>query len=256
MNGRPPQSALREMRRHFASPATLGALLALSAVLTLMAPFGTGESLPIPGRALYWSALVLATYATGYAVDVTLRPRLRHGVAQGVVPLAIGLAVTILVVVLNRLAFGILPDGPDRIDDLLTIFAVAAITAGAVQLVSQAVERGRVQPGEAHRTPAILERLPLGKRGALVALSVEDHYVRVRTTKGEEMLLMRLSDAIRETAPEPGLRVHRSHWVATAAVTSARRDGDRAILAMRSGGDIPVSRSHIRALREAGLLPR
>jgi hypothetical protein len=37
-----------------------------------------------------------------------------------------------------------------------------------------------------------------------VALSVEDHYVRVRTTRGEEMILMRLSDAIRETAPETG----------------------------------------------------
>jgi DNA-binding LytR/AlgR family response regulator len=89
-----------------------------------------------------------------------------------------------------------------------------------------------------------------------VALSVEDHYVRIRTTRGEDMVLMRLTDAIREAAPTPGLRVHRSHWVAIAGVANARRDGDRAILKMIAGGDIPASRSHIPALRQAGLLPR
>lgn len=67
---------------------------------------------------------------------------------------------------------------------------------------------------------------------------------------------MRLGDAIREAAPEPGLQVHRSHWVAIAAVTAARREGDRAVLSLSHGGDIPASRSHIPALKEAGLLPR
>ncbi|MCU4652620.1 LytTR family transcriptional regulator [Roseibacterium sp. SDUM158016] len=254
MNGRQPQTALRELRRHFASPVTLGTLLAISAMLTLVAPFGTDASLPLGGRALYWSALVLATYATGYAVDVALRPRLAHRVAQAVLPLAIALAVTLIVIGVNRFAFGSFPDGDGRIGDVLTIFAVAALAAGAVQMVSGVMDRSRSAPETA--APAILDRLPLDKRGALVALSVEDHYVRVRTVKGEDMLLMRLSDAIRETAPEPGLRVHRSHWVATAAVRAARREGDRAILSMSAGGDIPVSRSHMPAVKDAGLLPR
>nr|WP_301270752.1 MULTISPECIES: LytTR family DNA-binding domain-containing protein [unclassified Roseobacter] len=115
----------------------------------------------------------------------------------------------------------------------------------------------RSVPPDDEAPPApLLDRLPLEKRGPLVALSVEDHYVRVRTTKGEEMVLMRLTDAIREVGATAGLQVHRSHWVALDAVRSARREGDRAILTMSHGGDIPVSRSRLADAKSARLLPR
>jgi DNA-binding LytR/AlgR family response regulator len=90
----------------------------------------------------------------------------------------------------------------------------------------------------------------------LVALTVEDHYVRVRTTQAESMLLMRLSDAIREVGDTPGARVHRSHWVAFAQVRSAVRKGDRVLLTMVTGDQIPVSRANVARIKEAGLLPR
>jgi len=103
---------------------------------------------------------------------------------------------------------------------------------------------------------ALLDRLPLDKRGPLLAHSAEDHYTRMRTTRGEDLLLNRFADAIAETAPPPGLRVHLSHWIATAHVTAATRDGDRALLAMAHGPDIPVSRGNVSVLRQAGLPPR
>ena len=102
----------------------------------------------------------------------------------------------------------------------------------------------------------VLSRLPLDKRGRLICLSSEDHYTRVRTDKGEELILIRLADAIAEAAPMAGLRVHRSHWVASAQVTSATRKGDGATLTLSQGDDIPVSRFHMTAIRDAGLLPR
>lgn len=244
------------MRRHFARPATLGTLLAVAAVLTIIAPFGTGEGMPPGLRALYWAAMVAATYATGFATDTLLRRRLPHGAAQWITPPAIGLAVTVVVLALNLLLLGAAPFGAGWLGDALTILALGVIASAGVQTVWTAVERGQRTGVGAPERPAILDRLPLDKRGALVSLSVEDHYVRVRTMKGEELVLMRLSDAIREAAPEAGLRVHRSHWVATGAVSSARREGDRAVLGMATGGDIPVSRSHIPAVRAAGLLPR
>jgi DNA-binding LytR/AlgR family response regulator len=244
------------MRAHLARPVTLAALGGATALLALAGPFGTLGSLGAAGRFGYWGAVVAATYATGTAVDVLLRPRLPwRGAAAVTTTLALvtAAAVTAVVALLNLILLGGWPDTGSVPWTLATIFAVAAIATALFGLIGAPAAEPSL---EISGTPAILDRLPLDKRGALVALSVEDHYVRVRTLKGEELLLMRLSDAIRETAPEPGLRVHRSHWVATAAVTAARRDGDRAILAMRSGGDIPVSRSHIRAVREAGLLPR
>ena len=66
---------------------------------------------------------------------------------------------------------------------------------------------------------------------------------------------MRLADAIAETGDTAGLQVHRSHWVALDQVRGVRREGDRAILSMAHGPDIPASRSNIAALKEAGLLP-
>ncbi len=85
---------------------------------------------------------------------------------------------------------------------------------------------------------------------------MEDHYVRIRTTKDEDMILMRLADAIKEVGATSGLQVHRSHWVSLDQVTAATRKGDGALLNMSSGPDIPVSRANVAAIKEAGLLPR
>nr|WP_255552328.1 LytTR family DNA-binding domain-containing protein [Maritimibacter dapengensis] len=110
--------------------------------------------------------------------------------------------------------------------------------------------------GSTRASTRILDRLPIEKRGPLISLSVQDHYVEVATTKGTELVLLRLSDAMAEVGDTPGLQVHRSHWIATGAVKSARRDGARAILTMADGRDIPVSRTYLPAIKEAGLLPR
>ena len=181
-----------------------------------------------------------------------LEGRLPPRVGRIAQPALTALVVTLVGVLVNLALFGRPPGGAGLWRDLPTIFAVALIIVAAIDLVAGARGPAEAPPGP----PPILDRLPLEKRGALVALSVEDHYVRIVTARGAEMVLMRLTDAIREAAPEPGLRVHRSHWVATGQVAAARREGDRAVLTMTAGGDIPVSRSHISAVKAAGLLPR
>ena len=67
------------------------------------------------------------------------------------------------------------------------------------------------------------------------------------------MILMRFSDAMKETAPVNGLQVHRSHWVAREHVVTAKRAGDRATLTLTNGAEVPVSRSYLPAVRDAGL---
>jgi hypothetical protein len=253
-------AALREARAHLRQPATVVALLAVTAVLVLTGPFGTLDSLRAAPRAGYWGVIVLATYATGTVIDICLAPRLsglRRPPRLGLLAGLNGLAITAVVTVINLALLGGVPGGPGALGTLATIFAIAAIASGAVraarEIQAPTPATATTGPGA---PPALLDRLPLDKRGPLVSLSVEDHYVRVRTTRGEAMVLMRLGDAIREAAPVAGLRVHRSHWVARDAVRAVRREGDRAVLQMTSGGDIPASRSHIPALRQAGLLPR
>ncbi len=62
-------------------------------------------------------------------------------------------------------------------------------------------------------------------------LSGSDHDVQIVTTKGREMVLMRLvlmrlGDAIREVGATQGLQVHRSHCVALAHITAVKRPDD------------------------------
>ncbi|MGI9353556.1 MAG: LytTR family DNA-binding domain-containing protein [Rhizobiaceae bacterium] len=68
---------------------------------------------------------------------------------------------------------------------------------------------------------------------------------------GSEMVLLRLTDAEKELAGYDGLRVHRSWWVARKHVTKLKRDGDRQVLEISNGEEIPVSRSYAKRVREA-----
>ncbi len=106
----------------------------------------------------------------------------------------------------------------------------------------------------ATKPPPILERLPLPQRGKLLALSVADHYVDVKTDRGTSLLLMRLSDAIKETAGAPGVQIHRSHWVALDAVKAVSRASGKIVVELETGDKLPVSRGYLAAAREAGLV--
>ena len=50
------------------------------------------------------------------------------------------------------------------------------------------------------------------------------------------------------------MQVHRSHWVARAAVTRTVRRSGRVILELVNGVDVPVSRSFVPVLKERGWL--
>jgi DNA-binding LytR/AlgR family response regulator len=112
------------------------------------------------------------------------------------------------------------------------------------------------QPRITHAAPAppkFLERLPLKLRGAEVwAVEAEDHYLRLHTSKGQDLILMRLADAVAELEGIEGAQVHRSWWVARDAITDARRGDGRATLTLRDGAEVPVSRTYAGTLRERG----
>jgi len=103
--------------------------------------------------------------------------------------------------------------------------------------------------------PALLKRLPVHlQNAALYAISAEDHYVRVHTSKGDTIILMRLSDAIHETAPVEGLQIHRSWWVAKAAVSHIKSMGRTAEVTLENNVKAPVSRSAVKTLKGNGWL--
>jgi len=109
-------------------------------------------------------------------------------------------------------------------------------------------------PVETGVTGDLVSRLParLGRR--VLCLQMEDHYVRVHTEAGSHLLNMPLKDAIAALGGMEGLQTHRSWWVAKAAVIEVS-DADRAIR-LRLSNDlwVPVARSAVTRLREAGWL--
>jgi len=258
VNDPAPQSTLRQWRSHKGDRRVLAGLAGVGAILGLAGPFGTEASMVLLPRVLYWTVIAAVTWSIGVLVSLALGPRLeRRGAGLplriGVLGLVTGLAISGAVIAINAVAFGTLPSGlPEFAEFVLTLIVIAIVVTALGAILDR--QPDRTAGGSAKGPPPVLARLPVEKRGRLLALSAEDHYVRVRTDRGDHMILMRLADAIAETAPEPGLQVHRSHWIARAAVRAARRHGDRAILTLPTGEEIPVSRANVPQLRTEGLL--
>jgi DNA-binding LytR/AlgR family response regulator len=98
----------------------------------------------------------------------------------------------------------------------------------------------------------LLERLPWPQQGRLIHLEGNDHYVDVTTDRGASLVLIRLSDAIRETAPVPGVQVPRSHRVALGAVRRSIRLAGKPVLEVENGV-VPISLGYLTVAKDAGL---
>jgi hypothetical protein len=89
--------------------------------------------------------------------------------------------------------------------------------------------------------------------GEVLCLRMEDHYVRVHTLGGSRLVAGPFERVIAGMGDE-GMRVHRSWWVARAAVTGVVADGRNLRLILRGGLSAPVSRASVAKLRQAGWL--
>ncbi len=211
------QLTLREMRALSRRPRAYLVLGAIGLLMGMVGPFGTFE-MPLLPRLAYWLAVVFGTAIIGTFVELWVSRGLLHGlpplVAATLGGAMAGVPIGLSVFVFNRLVF---PPSETAISlSLLLAYCVpiAALVTGFGHLVlSDASPRETAAPAVVPATPALLERLPLPQRGALLHIAVSDHYVDVTTDRGTTLVLMRLSDAIRETAPVEGLRcTARTGW--------------------------------------------
>ena len=234
-----------------------------SLVFALLGPFGT-SSIPLQQR-------VLEFFAIGFASFVLLWPpmrlALRLGDRAGLPELFVligGLSVLTLPVTLigGQVVHLFAPATPPmKVASVYFMILAMIVPFGTAYLM---VERRLLRP----QAPATFAERPatasarllgrLGPRlgGEVLALQGEDHYVRVHTALGSELLLMRLADAIEELDGLAGERVHRSWWVARDAVGTAHVSGRRAQLVLTNGLEVPVSREATTRLRRAGWLGR
>jgi DNA-binding LytR/AlgR family response regulator len=104
-------------------------------------------------------------------------------------------------------------------------------------------------PDSPPRAP-ILDLVPAERRGHLVSLNAEDHYVRITTANGDVLHRMRMRDAVAMTAPLQGIRVHRSSWIALCAIERLEREGRASIAVLVNGQRVRLSRTGVKLYRE------
>lgn len=88
--------------------------------------------------------------------------------------------------------------------------------------------------------------------GDVLALQMEDHYIRVHRPEGSQLVLMPLGQGIAALGGLEGLRTHRSWWVARAAVADVQGTPRAMKLKLHNGLEAPVARSAVTSLRQAG----
>ena len=118
-------------------------------------------------------------------------------------------------------------------------------TNDALTSESQALQQTLAQPAD-----DFINELPLEKRGNLICLAMEDHYIRVVTDKGEHLLLMRFKDALNALTHYPGFQTHRSWWVAKDAVLSTKKDGRKLVLVLDNQMEVPVSQTFLASIKD------
>lgn len=242
---------LRAYWQSFAAAAAAGVFLAV------VGAFGTGER-PLLERLIYWVPMMLAGTGAGFAVALRMMRRPKVGENQillwAIVTAVVSVPGTLLVWGYTLLVFGREPTS------LPVLFLDVAIVSGAAAAIMMLINRPgpatHAAPPSASGPPAparFLDRLPPKLKGAtLYAVEAEDHYLRLRTSKGSDLVLLRMADAIAELDGIEGAQVHRSWWVAKDAVTEVKRDGRRVTLMLADGAEAPVSRANVAALRESG----
>ncbi|MEL1249194.1 LytTR family DNA-binding domain-containing protein [Aurantiacibacter gilvus] len=264
-----PAAKLRFMRRLLID---LSIMLVIGVVLALLGPFGSFND-PFEQRLVYWVGLALAGYAfyapisglvvpwgksidlpewglwiasvliatvpmsmfiwwLGFLGDEFRWPSLSAAFGTYVNVLIIGAAITVLFHMLNR----------------------APATHRVVASPESASAPALAPEPEPASGPRFLDRLPPELGTELIALEMEDHYVRAHTALGSELVLLRMRDAVVELDGIDGEQVHRSWWVARGAVADVQREGRNVRLVLDNGIVAPVSRANVTTLKERGWL--
>jgi len=255
------QLALREMRMLLREKRLWIAFGAIVALFVFTGPFGTFDQLGFIQRLGFWLTIHAATWLIALAGIALVSAW--HGEGN-----SIGLPQTVLGCCLASPLIGV------AVEVIKVTFLGEALTLSGVlwqmlQALPVAVVIGLVayfffQSGTVLANPPVpavsenrlMLRLPPEKRGELRYMSMQDHYVEVVTAKGRELVLLRLADAIAEAGEGAGVQIHRSHWVAFSAIASVNRNDGKPVAVLKDATELPVSRTYLPALREAGFLPR
>ncbi len=239
--------------------AEIALLTAIGLLMGILGPYESSHGISVAARYRYWLICIVGGGAIGIALDEGLGRRLTLLPARiALVSLAMTPFVTVFVNLVNDAMFdqwmpsnGILLLGWRVFAICLPVMAVRAMTWRAPRTVIET--RTVVAPPLPEAEAAFRTRLSAKRRGArLLAIEAEDHYLRVHTDAGEELLTLRFADALAELAGAHGFKTHRSWWIAANAIETVQWRRGAGEARMAGGLVVPISRGQAPLLKDAG----
>lgn len=251
------------------SPAAWARDVAFAALVGLwigaLGPFGNFYAGPLGVRLTFHLAIMAANVvALGLAIRLAIWGGRQLGITPWIAtPAAIVIACVPLSAIAELLGVALFPHLEYVLSPfdwyfqtLLLLLPIGCAYVAALVLIQASATGSTSTPPNLNCAPRAATRPRLHGRltsstvGEIVALSAEDHYVRIHTVSGSQLLLMRLSDAIAEMDDAEGLRTHRSWWVSRHAIHSMQLDRRGGRLTLQSGLEVPVARSALGRLRD------
>lgn len=244
----------------------LAAMTAIGVFLAIIGPFGSIAA-PLSERLVTWLGFAWLGYAcyrpmqavANWGERALALPR--WGMVIAACPLAT-VPMTFAVLGVNGLASGgwRWPGLELFVETYLYVLVIGGAVTVLFNLVQSREPEPVAVPPTAPRpvpppTPVmpnpLLDQLPAELGSDIVALEMEDHYVRVHTALGSALVLMRMRDAVALLGEIEGMQVHRSWWVARGAVEDVLREGRNVRLRLARGIEAPVARAKVAELRDA-----
>ena len=236
--------------------ATLALPIAAAIGLAAVGAFGSYVAMPFPLRLVHFLCTALCIGTAAALITAALRRYVFAGglplwasLGVAVVTAPLGAAVVLQSLhILSPLALRYVSFGELTGQVLLVNLLVGGVRLLLAKRGAAVTEADRAaSPPRVDAPSELREKLPFALRqAAIVALSAEDHYVRVHTDRGQALILMDLTGAIAALGPQAGVRIHRSHWAARSQLTNLNREGVR----IDAETVLPVSRAGRKLLKE------
>jgi hypothetical protein len=258
------QLALRELQVFASSPRFWLTFATVVLIFAISGPFGTSQSMGVLPRFAFWLMLHGIAWSLAVICVVGAKVLLAAHIESSLFRMCIGAIVAAIPIgIALELILWSWERTPPSLAGFLHNAALSLPLSLLFCLLSYLAMNGSAAPSAATEMPQqsaaptgsdavpLLDRLKPEQRGAILRLTVEDHYTAVTTSRGRALVLIRFADAMKELGETEGMQVHRSHWVAHAHVAELLRDDGRLTLRLKDGAEVPVSRTYGAAVRAA-----